>query len=51
MNNNTKNYIWGAIALLGLGFFLMSKQGMIPSPQANHTPPQQQTPGAIRWVP
>lgn len=49
MNSNTKNYIWGAIALLGIGFFLMRNQGLMPSPQANHAPPQQQTPGAIQW--
>ena len=50
MNNNTKNYIWGAIALAGIALFLMKNNGLNPLPQANHTPPEQ-TPGAIRWVP
>ena len=49
MQINTKNMIWGAIALLFLAGFLYKNQ--LPQRQQAQSPPQQQAPGAIRWNP
>ncbi len=49
MQANTKNMIWGVIALLFLAGFLYRSH--FPQLQQAQSLPPQQTPGAIRWVP